>query len=103
MSSTASSSTAGSGDLSALILLWLAGTGLRITLLAVPPLIPLIHSDLHLSETEIGTLGTLPSLLLAAVAIPGSLLIARCGARMALVIGLLLVAFVPWISIGFLS
>src|ERR1700761_4199034 len=93
MSSTASSSTAGSGDLSALILLGLAGTGLRITLLAVPPLIPLIHSDLHLTETEIGTLGTLPSLLLAAVAIPGSALIARFGAETALVIGLLLVGF----------
>ena len=75
----------------AFILLWLAGTGLRITLLAVPPVIPLIHAELHLTETEIGTLGTLPSLLLAAVAIPGSALIARFGARAALVIGLLLV------------
>lgn len=80
-------------DVSALILLWLAGTGLRITLLAVPPVIPLIHSELHLTETEIGTLGTLPSLLLAAAAIPGSALIARFGARAALVIGLLLVGF----------
>jgi len=80
-------------DVTTLILLWLAGTGLRITLLAVPPLIPLIHSELHLTETEIGTLGTLPSLLLAAVAIPGSALIARFGARAALIIGLLLVGF----------
>jgi CP family cyanate transporter-like MFS transporter len=80
-------------DATAFILLWLAGTGLRITLLAVPPVIPLIHSELHLSEAEIGTLGTLPSLLLAAVAIPGSALIARFGARAALVIGLLLVGF----------
>jgi CP family cyanate transporter-like MFS transporter len=89
---TTPSSTA-NRDLVALILLWLAGTGLRITLLAVPPVIPLIHSELHLTETEIGTLGTLPSLLLAAVAIPGSALIARFGARAALVIGLLLVGF----------
>jgi CP family cyanate transporter-like MFS transporter len=80
-------------DLTALILLWLAGTGLRITLLAVPPVIPMIHAELHLTETEIGTLGTLPSLLLAAVALPGSALIARFGARAALVIGLLLVGF----------
>jgi MFS transporter, CP family, cyanate transporter len=80
-------------DITALALLWLAGTGLRITLLAVPPVIPLIHAELHLSETEIGTLGTLPSLLLAAAAIPGSALIARFGARAALVIGLLLVGF----------
>jgi CP family cyanate transporter-like MFS transporter len=89
---TTQSSTA-NRDLTALILLWLAGTGLRITLLAVPPVIPLIHAELHLTETEIGTLGTLPSLLLAAVAIPGSALIARFGARAALVIGLLLVGF----------
>ena len=70
---TTPSSTA-NRDVRALILLWLAGTGLRITLLAVPPVIPLIHSELHLTETEIGTLGTLPSLLLAAAAIPGSAL-----------------------------
>jgi MFS transporter, CP family, cyanate transporter len=76
----------------ALTLLWLSGMGLRVTLLAVPPVIPLIHSDLGLSETEIGTLGTLPSLLLAAAAIPGSLLIARFGATTALVVGLFLVA-----------
>jgi MFS transporter, CP family, cyanate transporter len=86
-------SSSANRDLLALILLWLAGTGLRITLLAVPPVIPLIHSELHLTETAIGTLGTLPSLLLAAVAIPGSALIARFGARAALVIGLLLVGF----------
>ena len=86
-------SRAANRDVTAFILLWLAGTGLRITLLAVPPVIPLIHSELHLTETEIGTLGTLPSLLLAAVAIPGSALIARFGARAALVIGLLLVGF----------
>jgi CP family cyanate transporter-like MFS transporter len=76
----------------ALTLLWLAGMGLRVTLLAVPPVIPLIHADLNLTETEIGTLGTLPSLLLAAAAIPGSLLIARFGATAALITGLVLVA-----------
>jgi MFS transporter, CP family, cyanate transporter len=75
----------------ALALLWLAGMGLRVTLLAVPPVIPLIHRDLDLSETAIGTLGTLPSLLLAAAAVPGSLLIARFGAKAALMVGLLLV------------
>lgn len=79
--------------LTALGLLWLSGAGLRLTLLCVPPVIPLIHAELGLSETEIGTLGTLPSLLFAAAAIPGSLLIARFGATTALVIGLLLVGF----------
>jgi CP family cyanate transporter-like MFS transporter len=77
----------------ALALLWLAGIGLRLTLLAVPPVIPMIHADLGLSETEVGVLGTLPTLLLAAAAVPGSLLIARFGAQAALVFGLLLVGF----------
>jgi len=38
------------------VLLWLAGTGLRLTILAVPPVIPLIHDELNLSATEIGIL-----------------------------------------------
>jgi CP family cyanate transporter-like MFS transporter len=80
-------------DFGALALLWIAGTALRYTLLAVPPVIPLIHADLHITETEIGTLGTLPALLFAAAAIPGSALIARFGARAALIVGLLLVGF----------
>jgi CP family cyanate transporter-like MFS transporter len=61
-------------------------------LLAVPPVIPLIHADLALSETEIGALGSLPSLLFALAAVPGSLLIARFGARATLIAGLLLTA-----------
>jgi CP family cyanate transporter-like MFS transporter len=71
-------------------LLWLAGAGLRLTVLAVPPVIPLIHADLGLSETEIGILTGLPSLLFALAAVPGSLLIARVGAVKALVVGLLI-------------
>src|SRR5262249_13962099 len=70
-------------------LLWLAGAGLRVTPLAVPPVIPLIHDDLGLSETQIGILTGLPSLLFALAAVPGSLLIARLGAMSALVIGLI--------------
>jgi CP family cyanate transporter-like MFS transporter len=73
-------------------LLWLAGAALRMTVLAVPPLLPLIHGDLNLSETEIGTLAGLPALMFAAVAVPGSLVIARFGARRALVAGLLVTA-----------
>ncbi|MGH7036317.1 MAG: hypothetical protein ACREFL_21525, partial [Stellaceae bacterium] len=80
MNSGAGAVSASRSVWSSFALLWLAGLGLRLTLLAVPPVIPLIHAELHLSETEIGTLGTLPTLLLAAAAIPGSLLIARFGA-----------------------
>ena len=73
-------------------LLWLTGASLRMTVLAVPPLLPLIHGDLALSETEIGTLAGLPSLMFAAAAVPGSLVIARFGARSALITGLLVTA-----------
>ncbi|MDA8110531.1 MAG: MFS transporter [Betaproteobacteria bacterium] len=78
--------------LATLALLWLAGAGLRLTVLAVPPVIPLLHRDLHLSETGIGVLSSLPSLLFAAAAVPGSLLISRVGARRTLVAGLALTA-----------
>ena len=71
-------------------LLWLAGAGLRLTVLAVPPVLPFIHGDLNLSETEVGILVGLPSLLFAVAAVPGSLLIARLGPVTALAIGLLL-------------
>ncbi|MBI5908603.1 MAG: MFS transporter [Betaproteobacteria bacterium] len=78
--------------LTSLMLLWLAGTGLRLTILAVPPVIPLIHDELNLSATEIGILTGLPSMLFAFAAVPGSLLIAHLGVRAALVVGLTLTA-----------
>ena len=67
--------------LTTLLLLWLAGTGLRLTILAVPPVIPLIHDGLKLNATQIGILTGLPSMLFAFAAVPGSLLIARLGVR----------------------
>jgi len=73
-----------------LTLLWLAGAGLRATVLAVPPVLPAIHADLNLSETQVGLLTGLPSLLFALAAVPGSLLIARLGPVTALAIGLFL-------------
>ena len=73
-----------------LTLLWLAGAGLRLTVLAVPPVLPFIHADLNLSETQVGILTGLPSLLFALAAVPGSLLIARVGPVTALALGLLL-------------
>jgi CP family cyanate transporter-like MFS transporter len=72
----------------AVSLLWLAGIGLRLTVLAVPPVISLIQSDLHLSGTEIGILSGLPIVLFGIAALPGSLLIARFGALATLVAGL---------------
>jgi CP family cyanate transporter-like MFS transporter len=75
-----------------LLLLWLGGIDLRLTMLAVPPLIPQIHHDLHLDEKGVGALVSLPVLLLATAAVPGSLLIAKLGVRGALITGLGLVA-----------
>jgi CP family cyanate transporter-like MFS transporter len=75
-----------------LLLLWLAGNALRLTILAVPPVIPAIHEDLHLTATGVGILGGLPVALFAAAAVPGSLLIARVGPVRALVAGLVLSA-----------
>jgi CP family cyanate transporter-like MFS transporter len=79
--------------LTSLVLLWLAGAALRLTILAVPPVIPLIHDQLDMSATQIGILTGLPSMLLAFAAVPGSLLIARLGVRTALVVGLIVTAF----------
>jgi MFS transporter, CP family, cyanate transporter len=73
-----------------LIILWLCGVCLRLTVLAVPPVIPLLHTDLHLSETGIGWLSSLPPMLFALAAVPGALLIARFGMLQALLVGLVL-------------
>jgi CP family cyanate transporter-like MFS transporter len=48
-----------------LALLWLAGLGLRVTMLALPPVLPLIHRDLGSSESGVAILSNLPVLMLA--------------------------------------
>jgi MFS transporter, CP family, cyanate transporter len=79
---------AGRQVLTSIALLWLAGNGLRLTILAVPPLIPAIHDEFHMSETQVGILAGLPVVLFAFAAIPGSMLIARFGALATAIIGL---------------
>ena len=76
----------------ALLLLWLAGNGLRLTILAVPPVIATIRDDLRLSATEVGLLSSIPPAMFAIAALAGSLLVARLGVRVAMVGGLALVA-----------
>ena len=73
-------------------LLWLAGADLRMPLLAVPPLLPMLHTQLGLDEKGVAALATLPVLVLGLGAVPGSLLVARMGARSALLAGLTLIA-----------
>ncbi|HKS84347.1 MAG TPA: MFS transporter [Pseudolabrys sp.] len=72
------------------VLLWLCGICLRVPVLAIPPVLPLLHASLHLSEADVGWLSSLPPMLLAFAAVPGSLIIARLGLVPALLIGLLL-------------
>jgi CP family cyanate transporter-like MFS transporter len=76
--------------LTALTLLWLAGCALRLTILAVPPVIPRIHDELAMNATQVGILTGLPSMLFAFAAVPGALLIARLGVTAAMVVGLVL-------------
>ena len=75
-----------------LSLLWLAGAAMRIPLLVVPPIIPLIHDDLQMSETQVGALIGMPLTMFALAAVPGSLLIARFGVMRVAVIGLFITA-----------
>ena len=75
--------------LTCVALLWISGAGLRLTILAVPPVIPMMHDDLHMSQTAVGIIAGLPPVLFGLAAIPGSLLIARFGALPTLAIGLM--------------
>jgi len=80
MNRTPSADAGATNLLVALTLMWLTGVALRLPLLAVPPVIPLIHNDLHMSETQVGALIGLPLVMFALAGVPGSLLIARYGA-----------------------
>jgi CP family cyanate transporter-like MFS transporter len=76
----------------AVALLWLAGAGLRLTILAVPPVITLIRGDFGLNATQVGLLGSIPPALFAIAALLGSLLVARLGVNGAPAGGLAIVA-----------
>jgi len=72
--------------------LWLAGVAMRLTILAMPPVIPLVHDELHMSETQVGLLIGLPLAIFALAAVPGSLLIARVGPSLAVIVGMVIAA-----------
>ena len=74
------------------VLLWLFGLCLRTTVLAVPPVMPMIHDSLALSQAQVGALTSLPVLLFSFAAVPGSLLIARFGAFRVVLAGTVLTA-----------
>src|SRR6266536_2727654 len=58
------------------------GMQLRAVVLDVPPVLPAIRDDLHLSFTLAGALTALPVLCLGAAAVPGAMLVNRFGARL---------------------
>lgn len=72
------------------MLLWLAGVYLRIPILVAPPLAPFIGDELALSQSLTGALTTLPILMLAIGAMPGSLSISRIGPRNTLALAMLI-------------
>ena len=75
-----------------LALLWLAGIATRLTILAIPPVLPLIRDELQMTEAQVGFLVGLPVLMFALAAVPGSLLIARLGTRLTLISGIAITA-----------
>lgn len=72
------------------ILIALVGINLRTVILAVPPILPLIQHDLHLSYTVTGFLTALPILVLGISAWLSGLLAERIGERACVSIGLTL-------------
>ncbi|TAN09496.1 MAG: MFS transporter [Burkholderiaceae bacterium] len=83
---------AASAFLQTIVVLWFAGFAMRVTLLAIPPVLPQLQHALALTQTEVGVLSGLPTLLFAVVAIPGAALIAHFGVRATLLLGLLVTA-----------
>jgi CP family cyanate transporter-like MFS transporter len=75
-----------------LCLLCLAGVAMRMTLLVMPPIIPLVHDELRMSETQVGLLVGLPLAVFALAAVPGSLMIARFGTTLAVTLGMTIAA-----------
>ena len=80
-------------NMRALLLLWLAGVSLRLTILALPPVLNAVTAEFRLRGTDLGILTALPPLLFALAAVPGAALIGRFGAVPSLLAGLLITAF----------
>ena len=89
---TPAAESSGGSVIKLVCLLWLAGVAMRMTLLVMPPVIPQVHDELHLSETQVGLLIGLPLAVFAIAAIPGSLLISRIGATVAVTLGMAIAA-----------
>lgn len=74
-----------------LLLVWLCGASLRVTMLAIAPILPLLVSDFDMSAGQVGLLSVLPLAMFSLMALPGSALIGRFGPGRAIGFGLSLV------------
>ncbi|MGE3149533.1 MAG: CynX/NimT family MFS transporter [Pseudorhodoplanes sp.] len=79
-------------DSLSVFLLWISGATLRMTVVAILPLLVVTQNELGMSGTQVAILTTLPVILMAVASPPGSLLIARVGPLNALLIGFLTTA-----------
>ncbi len=71
----------------------IAGIAIRLTILALPPVIPLVHDDLNMSETQVGFVVGLPLAVFAIASVPGSLLVARSSSLLTVILGMAIAAF----------
>lgn len=74
------------------ILLWLLGLDLRVTVLALAPVLPAVTRQLHLDHAAVGALANLPVLLFGVGAALGSFVVGRLGTRRAILVGLVMAA-----------
>ena len=110
MSAAAVARSAGARRTLLVALVFCVAFNLRAVILAVPPVLPMIRSDLGLSYTASGAITSLPLFCFALGSIPGAILANRFGARrliaasmIGLVVGALLRLAPPqrvWIFIG---
>lgn len=70
------------------VALWLLGVDLRVTVLALAPVLPEVTRQLHLDHAAVGAITNLPVLLFGIGAALGSVMVGRLGTRRAIVIGL---------------
>ncbi len=68
--------------------LWLLGVDLRVTVLALAPVLPEVARELHLDHAAVGAITNLPVLLFGLGAALGSIMIGRLGTRRAILLGL---------------
>lgn len=68
-----------------LLMAWLSAVNCRVPLVAIGPLLPIMIQDFHLSPTIAGSLTALVLVVIAALSIPGGVMVDRFGPRRVLI------------------